>query len=214
MLRFITSLPIQIYFWLRESFYSTALNTVNSKPAYLVLKEVYCKYRELNSKNQMLFRDTILSNVTQLLLHELNNASDISDSSCNPSRPWVFLYLHTDIFDKRGGVFSQAGWIEAGNKINDISCSREFVRFVHEHNTCNCLESAYNELKKTTRRTNGCIYCKVLKPVKQIKGCSGCKSALYCSRECQVADYPTHKMLCKNLQEQLKREMGTAECVD
>lgn len=122
--------------------------------------------------------------------------------------------MHIEVFDKRGGVFSHAGRIETTTKTNDISCSREFVRFVNERNTCNCLESAYNELKKTTRRTNLCANCKEHKPNKQIRECSRCKLAFYCSRECQLALYPEHKVICKEIQKRLKDEMSAAECVD
>lgn len=56
--------------------------------------------------------------------------------------------MNIEICDERGGFESQAGAIEATKIFSDISCVREIVRFVHEHNACICLESAYNELKK------------------------------------------------------------------
>lgn len=85
----------------------------------------------------------------------------------------VHLVLQIEVFDKRGGV-SQSGVNEVCKMTKDTRCSRVFVRFVHERNACNCLGSAYNELKRTTKRTNVCSYCKESKP-KQIKECSGCK---------------------------------------
>eukprot|EP01117_Protostelium_nocturnum_P015034 TRINITY_DN5789_c0_g1_i2.p2 TRINITY_DN5789_c0_g1~~TRINITY_DN5789_c0_g1_i2.p2 ORF type:complete len:260 (-),score=66.87 TRINITY_DN5789_c0_g1_i2:52-831(-) len=42
-----------------------------------------------------------------------------------------------------------------------------------------------------------CDNCGVLNPGKK---CSGCKAASYCSRECQVAQWPTHKKVCKSKQ--------------
>lgn len=39
-----------------------------------------------------------------------------------------------------------------------------------------------------------CNFCE--KPGKDF--CGGCKSARYCSRECQVKDHPLHKLLCKS----------------
>jgi hypothetical protein len=84
----------------------------------------------------------------------------------------------------------------------------------YQRNSCDCLESAFKELKTTAQRTNRCWHCEKDKPIKQIKECLGCKSALYCSRECQLADYTEHKQKCNRIQEQLKDEMSTAECVD
>jgi hypothetical protein len=37
-------------------------------------------------------------------------------------------------------------------------------------------------VKSTTQRTNRCYYCKEDKPIKEIKKCSGCNCAIYCSR--------------------------------
>jgi hypothetical protein len=68
--------------------------------------------------------------------------------------------------DKHGGGVSDEGDFEASKMLSDIQCFREFVRFVHERNSCNCLESAYNELKHTSRRTNVCRYCKEDTPAK------------------------------------------------
>ena len=34
--------------------------------------------------------------------------------------------------------------------------------------------------------------------------CAGCRSVVYCSRECQVADWPAHKVRCKELQNVMK----------
>jgi len=44
----------------------------------------------------------------------------------------------------------------------------------------------------STTHLSGCIRCH--KP--GMASCSGCYAALYCSRECQVADRPYHKRLC------------------
>lgn len=33
--------------------------------------------------------------------------------------------------------------------------------------------------------------------VSQLRKCSGCKSAQYCGAECQLADWPEHKKVCK-----------------
>ncbi len=48
------------------------------------------------------------------------------------------------------------------------------------------------------KRFRRCQYGKCAKdPVKSAKKCSGCKLVRYCSPECQIADWPTHKQSCR-----------------
>lgn len=42
-----------------------------------------------------------------------------------------------------------------------------------------------------------CLYCHVLKPTNELKKCSGCKIAVYCSPACQKEDWPLHKRACR-----------------
>ena len=40
-----------------------------------------------------------------------------------------------------------------------------------------------------------CVLCKTKLP--RMKICRACKEATYCNRECQKADWPKHKLICK-----------------
>ena len=46
----------------------------------------------------------------------------------------------------------------------------------------------------------GCAMCGAL--AGKLKRCTACKSVSYCSRECQMAHWTEHKMVCKQLQAQ------------
>lgn len=61
--------------------------------------------------------------------------------------------------------------------------------------------------------TWACTVCGVEKPVKQMFTCSGCKAVKkvpYCSRHCQMADWPKHKVACKKAQQQAAAAAGKA----
>ncbi|KAJ6478807.1 hypothetical protein C8R47DRAFT_1138228 [Mycena vitilis] len=55
------------------------------------------------------------------------------------------------------------------------------------------------QIRSTVRSFQLCSVCKKT-PDKaaQLKKCSGCLIAHYCSKECQVSDWPTHKKTCKD----------------
>jgi hypothetical protein len=173
-------------------------------------KEIYYKYHhELNSISQVLFRDMVLASTTRILLYHLNKTTSDISSTYTSDNYFVVLYVIIEAHDKHGGGLSGEGSVETNKMCSAIQCCREFVHFIHERNSCNCLESAYNELKRAYRRTNVCGNCNEDKPAKQIKVCSGCNVALYCSRECQLAHYPVHIEECTWMQD----AMSTAECV-
>ncbi len=45
------------------------------------------------------------------------------------------------------------------------------------------------------------LECDSCHQIKTCKQCSGCKSVVYCGRECQLKDWTDHKQLCKLVQQ-------------
>jgi len=74
------------------------------------------------------------------------------------------------------------------------------VSFLKKHIPCCCLDEKYKEVKSTTKMSlcynEHC--CLPDRKVERSKAnpCSRCRSAFYCSRECQVADWKRHKFIC------------------
>ena len=48
--------------------------------------------------------------------------------------------------------------------------------------------------KADSNQTNKCGHCGA---TENLMKCTKCAAAAYCSKECQVSDWPTHKFLCK-----------------
>lgn len=85
-------------------------------------------------------------------------------------------------------------------------CQLASVRFFHKRNSCECLKEVYSKLKKSTVRKARCYHCHELKDSSEVHLCSRCKVVLYCSRDCQVADFPRHKKACKHLRDTKKMD--------
>lgn len=50
-------------------------------------------------------------------------------------------------------------------------------------------------LKGYTTNSGVCAHCNVRKD--KLLQCKRCKMVVYCGRECQVSDWPRHKLVCK-----------------
>ena len=44
--------------------------------------------------------------------------------------------------------------------------------------------------------------------------CGGCKMRRYCSRECQKADWKTHKKVCKSLKRERENQRINLSCIE
>jgi len=83
-------------------------------------------------------------------------------------------------------------------KVNDIlsGCKRTAIRFFSKRISCSCLDDLYSEAKETLNKMGACRHCNQMKEHSALMECSRCEGAQYCSKECQVVDWPRHKEYC------------------
>ncbi len=83
---------------------------------------------------------------------------------------------------------------------NFISDAHTLVKFFRHRIPCSCLDEKYEEVKHIPKM--GVCFnaqCKVGDghvERSKLMYCSRCRCAVYCSRECQVANFTNHKPLC------------------
>ncbi|KAI0792227.1 hypothetical protein C8Q75DRAFT_625956 [Abortiporus biennis] len=55
--------------------------------------------------------------------------------------------------------------------------------------------------RESNRMSKACRHCRGREPFKTLSRCSGCKYIYYCSRECQKANWKSHKEACRDMAE-------------
>ena len=91
---------------------------------------------------------------------------------------------------------------------DDLRCGgeREVIRFYLKRISCTCLKAKYSLIKKSQpTRMSGCSICKQVTVRSSMMLCGRCKAAQYCCRECQAANWPSHKGICTIIHEQMKK---------
>jgi CDGSH-type Zn-finger protein len=74
------------------------------------------------------------------------------------------------------------------------------VKFFWRRIRCPCLDKAYEEVK-SIKKMGVCFNQRCAHRYREVERtelrcCSRCRSVIYCSRECQVADWSVHKEFC------------------
>jgi hypothetical protein len=81
--------------------------------------------------------------------------------------------------------------------IGKIGSERGLVLFLSKQIPCSCLDEDKKNAKEAPK-SGWCNYCNSEGPKSELKKCSRCKSAHYCSKKCQVADWKAgHKKKCE-----------------
>ena len=91
----------------------------------------------------------------------------------------------------------------AATKVRDInggesSAMRDMLKFFRKRTSCKCLKAMHLDARKTLPKTGMCYHCHEVKDRALLMVCSRCRIFQYCSRECQVAHWPSHKSFCEN----------------
>ncbi|EJK51291.1 hypothetical protein THAOC_29550 [Thalassiosira oceanica] len=75
---------------------------------------------------------------------------------------------------------------------------RDVVKFVAKRLPCTCLKELHRAARKKLPKVGICTGCKKQIPRSELFICTGCRHTVYCSRECQRADWSNHKKFCGN----------------
>ena len=98
-------------------------------------------------------------------------------------------------FDENSGLLSEPlqKYAKARAKLDS---RRNITKFFAERIPCHCLDEI-KQAAKNDPRTGMCVACLKEAEDATLFNCSACGMAKYCSRECQVGDWSSHRHLCK-----------------
>ena len=104
------------------------------------------------------------------------------------------------------------------SKYRDLGCGgsgsvRDVLKIFCKRVSCSCLKKMHLEAKKTLPKVGACDNCGKIKDRALLSVCSKCRVCHYCSRECQLAEWPRHKHMCDIMCEAHQlQELGFAPC--
>jgi hypothetical protein len=166
-------------------------------------------------------RSGIQESVDRFILNTINNHRQVWDNATLRKLALdILLAIGTNIilstdnrnksYDNNGNGkddFHLAMW-KTNLVAEDLICGgeREIIRFFLKRISCTCLKAKYSLVKKSQpTRTSGCFTCKQVKVRGSMMICGCCRAKQYCCEECQAADWPTHKVLCRSIHKQLMK---------
>ena len=121
-----------------------------------------------------------------------------SDEGYNASQACFFEQIIAQYHDKTRQIMNMSKVIELMGTDEHTN-----VKFIRERIPCNCLDEKYNQVKSIKKMghcgSENCISSNRVVERKTMLYCVNCRQINYCCRECQVADWPRHKPMCKQV---------------
>lgn len=73
---------------------------------------------------------------------------------------------------------------------------RDVLKFYRKRSSCSCLKRMHLDTRKIVPKLGQCYHCQEVKERSMLMVCGRCRVNQYCSRECQIAHWHTHKEDC------------------
>ena len=159
------------------------------------LTELFVTHRHVwnNESYMKIVLDLLIHIGTNELLCE---GSDLSGSALCVAQSIITLEHYNDTCDIDLVLSKRV----VASKWRDLSINsserRDALKFFRKRTSCKCLKKMHLEARKQLPKIGQCMNCKVEKERVSLSVCSRCMVERYCSRECQVANWPAHKVDC------------------
>ena len=122
------------------------------------------------------------------------------DYPISASFAWAVAFL--DHYDEDGDFDSSAFCRQVATKFRDLfmienSRMRELLKFYRKRVACSYLKKEIHiEARKNLGKMGFCSNCRQTKERAMLMVCGRCRINQYCSKACQVTQWPKHKCIC------------------
>ena len=160
------------------------------------LRELFKSHPQIwnNEGYRKLVIDVLIRFGTNLLLGEGSNRNP---SVCIATSIVVLEHFNGDTDDIDSIISKQVVTSKWRDLQPDLSSSnRDALKFFRKRTTCKCLKKMHLEARKTIPKMGKCRHCKEEMDRELLHVCGRCMVEQYCSRECQVANWPEHWEVC------------------
>ena len=149
-----------------------------------------------SESNRELFRGLLLSNATSIILKREGGGNGGREKLLSAGG-----FAAAIMSIENYGSIAQNRDKEEIMKERDVmlGCEKSLCNFLAKRIPCSCLDSKIRELKSKPS-TGLCGHCFERKQRNALMVCTACNREQYCSRKCQIADWPRHKESCKFIQ--------------
>jgi len=156
-----------------------------------------------DERYRKMIRDMLLGIGTNMILGNKVNVSGMP-------KDIAFTVLVLENYDGSGDYGSTINSHAVASKYRDFSCGRsgpirDVLKIYRKRLSCSCLKKMHLEVRKTLPKLGICKNCGEKKERSLLSVCSKCRISQYCSRECQIEDWPSHKCTCDVLCEAHQR---------
>ena len=117
-----------------------------------------------------------------------------------------FTSLLLDCYDGNGDFRYAYGCAQVKSPVYMNGGTRDILKFYSKRLPCSCLKEMHKEARKTLPKMSKCVHCHKYLERASLMTCGSCKIPSYCSRECQVAHWPSHKKDCGTFVDIRKRQ--------
>ena len=161
---------------------------------YDIMRGTLRKYPEVWNDN--ILRQTVINIIVRIGTNMLLKGHDIS---------WVVCISQgiksIEHYNGTLAIDSVVNGRDVRTKLRDLnphvsSNRRDVLKFYRKRTTCKCMKKMHLEARKTISKMGICYGC--LKEYKRpsLLICSRCMIYQYCSKDCQIANWPVHESIC------------------
>ena len=161
-----------------------------------ILREIFATHRNIwnNESYMKIVLDLFVRIGTNMMLHE-----DV-DTKMNGPVCVAQAIIALEHYDGRDDIDSVGNKRIVSSKWRDLGINssekRDALKFFRKRTSCKCLKKVHLEARETLPKLGHCYNCQKEMERVHLSVCSRCNICHYCSRECQVAQWPEHREDC------------------